>query len=117
MRQIQRIIVMSLLLLGTNTGCGTLFNVKGHEIWLMGPPPERPIVPFGGVDNDLRLMSRAADPDHPSPPVIAAAAIDIPLSFVGDIVTLPWTAYQSLIVVRPNTENDTQPKKGNAPHR
>jgi hypothetical protein len=47
----------------------------------------RPIAPFGGVDNDLRCMKRGA---------IVGPAIDMPLSLAGDVITLPWTAFQSL---------------------
>src|SRR5438128_9209704 len=88
--------IMLALLLCTSSGCGTMFNVTGHEPWLLGPPPMRPIVPFGGVDNDLRWMKRGLSPDGWEPGPVVAAAIDMPLSFVGDVLTLPWTAYQSL---------------------
>lgn len=84
------------LLLCTSSGCGTMFNLTGHEPWLMGPAPTRPIVPFGGVDNDLRWMKRGISEDGWEPGPIVAAAIDVPFSFVGDLVTLPWTAYQAL---------------------
>lgn len=92
--------ILFALLLSTSSGCGTLFNINGHEPWMIGPPPERAIVPFGGVDNDVRWMSRGIGPGNWKPYCIAAAAIDMPFSFVGDIITLPWTAYQSMIVAR-----------------
>jgi hypothetical protein len=85
------------LLTYTNSGCGTLFNLSGHEVYLGPFTPERRIVPFGGVDNDVRWMARFKD--DPMPIGIVAPALDIPLSFVADILTFPWTAYQSLIVV------------------
>jgi len=75
---------------------GTMFNVTGHEPWLMGPPPKRQIVPFGGVDNDIRWMARGIRPDEVNFAPIAAATIDLPFSFIGDVVTLPWTTYQWL---------------------
>src|SRR4051812_20550412 len=92
----KRFVILTVVLM-TTSGCGTMFNVTGHEPWLMGDPPQRPIDPFGGIDNDLRWMRRGIHPDHWEPLPIAAAAVDMPLSLVGDIITLPWTAYQSLI--------------------
>jgi hypothetical protein len=73
-----------------------MFNITGHEPWLLGPPPLRPIVPFGGVDNDWRWLKRGLGPDGAEIGPIAAAAIDMPLSLVGDVITLPRTLYQSL---------------------
>jgi uncharacterized protein YceK len=84
------------LLFCINSGCGTLFNVTGQEPWLMGPPPQRPIAVFGGIDNDLRWMARGIRPDGCESGPIVVAAIDMPLSLAGDVVTLPWTAFQSL---------------------
>jgi hypothetical protein len=82
-----------------SSGCGTMANVMGQEVWLIGPPPERHIDVFGGVDNDVRWMSRGIDAWASW--AILAAAIDMPFSFVADIITLPWTACQSLIAVGP----------------
>jgi hypothetical protein len=62
-------------------------NCAGKEVWLLGPAPERAIAPFGGVDNDLRWLARG-------PGAVPPAVIDMPFSFVGDIITLPWTMYQ-----------------------
>jgi hypothetical protein len=52
---------------------------------------ERPAVPFGGVGNDARWMARGTPPNKWSPCCIGAAAVDMPLSLAGDVVTLPWT--------------------------
>jgi uncharacterized protein YceK len=89
------------------SGCGTIFNVTGHEPWLIGPPPERPIEPFGGVDNDVRWISRGFPESAPLARV--AGAIDMPFSFVGDLITLPWTAYQYFIVRRKDPEPSSLP--------
>src|SRR5262245_53372108 len=91
----ERLILLSLFLC-TSSGCGTKFNLSGQEPWLMGSPPVRPTVPFGGVDNDLRWMRRGSGSDGAEPGPIVAAALDMPLCFVGDVVTLPWTTYQTL---------------------
>src|ERR1022692_2545447 len=107
------LVLMITLLICTGGGCGTMFNVTGHEVWLLNIEPERPIVPFGGVGNDVRWMSRGFAPDSSAPLATIAAAVDLPLSFVGDIITLPWTAYQSLIVVQKHPESAFIAGKGN----
>lgn len=94
MRRIGAIILGTAFLLTATSGCGTMGNVTGHEACLLDIFPERPIVPFGGVGNDLRWMARG-------PGAIVPAAIDLPLSCVGDIITLPWTTYQWLNVPQP----------------
>ena len=96
MRRFGGKVLMLVMLLCTSSGCGTMFNVTGHEVMLLGPR-EQPIVPFGGVANDVQWMSRG-------PGAVIPAALDMPLSLVGDIVTLPWTIYQSSIAVRPRVE-------------
>jgi hypothetical protein len=75
---------------GAVSGCGTLFNLAGSEVQLMGPPL-RETAPFGGVDNDVRLMARGVPPNEWRPVCIAVAGADMPLSLAGDVVTLPWT--------------------------
>lgn len=101
---------MGAALLFAGSGCGTMRNVAGQEIWLMGPPPERPIAPFGGVDNDVRLMSRAIGPEGCDSCGVAAAACDMPFSFVGDIITLPWTTYQWLMAKHLHPEVNNPPQ-------
>jgi hypothetical protein len=93
--------VILAVLLSTTSGCGTMSNVMGQEPWLIGPPPVRPTVPFGGIDNDVRWMRRGIGPEGCESLPMVAAAIDMPLSLVGDVVTLPWTTYQSLRPRRP----------------
>ncbi|HET6574993.1 MAG TPA: hypothetical protein VFG68_15410 [Fimbriiglobus sp.] len=80
------------------TGCGTLANMDGRSFALMGPP-DRPTRVFGGVANDIRWVGeqaeRVVEPDDPwCIPISFASAgyfglVDLPLSLVGDIVTLP----------------------------
>lgn len=90
-----RLVVLTVCLC-TMSGCGTMFNLSGHEPWLMGPAPMRPITPFGGIDNDVRVMKRGKSADAWESGPIVAGVIDMPFSFFGDVVTLPWTTYQAL---------------------
>lgn len=88
--------VPGLLMVPLLTGCGTMFNL-GDE----GKP-------YGGVRTDAMLVSQAPkaferEPEIPGPcgPTKlprrywlwfgGLALIDLPLSFVGDTLTLPWT--------------------------
>ena len=84
------LVVLTFMLTGSASGCGTLFNLNGKEPWVLGPPPERQTVPFGGIDNDVRWMTRGV-PLMGAPLCVVAAAVDMPFSFVGDILTLPYT--------------------------
>ena len=80
------------------SGCGTIANMQGKSVALIGPL-DRETRAFGGVANDARWVGeqagRVAAPDDPwSIPINLALAgyfglIDLPLSLVGDIVTLP----------------------------
>jgi uncharacterized protein YceK len=81
-------------------GCGTVAN-------LAKPGPEQGgKIPFGGVKQDVWCMKKAANRDFGGrtlpqseaaaqgcqAAVILACAADLPCSFVGDVVTLPYTA-------------------------
>jgi hypothetical protein len=83
--------VLTLILTICTAGCGTIANLAGEEPWLMGPAPKRETAPFGGVDNDVRWMARGAPPNAWEPVCIVAAALDMPLSVAGDMLTLPIT--------------------------
>ena len=89
--------ILLVVLLWTGSGCGTMANLAGQEPWLMGPAPVRTVDPFGGVDNDVRWMKRAIRTEGVEALPIVVAAIDIPLSLAGDVVTLPWTTCQTLV--------------------
>jgi uncharacterized protein YceK len=91
--------VAAALLVSTSCGCGTLCNLSGKEVWIGPYAPTRGVYPFGGVENDVRWMSRFKD--DPLPIGMVVPALDMPLSFVGDILTYPWTALQSLITLQP----------------
>lgn len=99
---------LSMLVLGflgpTIAGCGTLLNLDGKErLDFSGSdaPPDhvhemkyqRAPFPFGGLANDVAWMRDAKTPID-----VIGAAIDVPLSLAGDVVTLPWVTYQWLFV-------------------
>jgi len=85
------LVVLAFMLTTAASGCGTMFNLAGEEPWMIGLPRERQTAPFGGIDNDVRWLSRGAPPNEWRPWCIAAGAADMPLSLVGDILTLPYT--------------------------
>jgi uncharacterized protein YceK len=69
-------------------GCGTLSNLEGFSqtVW-MGFPTEEPR-PFGGVGNDCRMIGVMAQSEL-GWLVIPPLVVDLPVSLVGDVVTLP----------------------------
>ncbi len=74
-------------------GCGTVVN-------LVTPGPvQGGKTPFGGVSQDVQCIEKAsageAVPErHPCPAaaVVLGCAADLPFSFVGDLLTWPYTA-------------------------
>lgn len=83
-------------------GCGTVRNFEGplpepgrsegHQGGLIGPPGGRQI--YGGVTFDLVGFEMLFDPiSFPAGNLLGAylIAVDLPLSFVTDTFTLPWT--------------------------
>lgn len=80
-------------------GCGTAANVVRSR------PEEGGRLPFGGVQQDLWCMKKAATGEYGSKPhtksdseqypqmvLMLFCAMDLPFSFVGDVVTWPYTA-------------------------
>jgi uncharacterized protein YceK len=85
-------------------GCGTVANL------VKSPPQAGGKTPFGGVRQDVWCIQNAANgespfwthpkPDseqHPQVGVMLLCAADLPLSFIGDVVTWPYTAAYSFI--------------------
>ncbi len=80
-------------------GCGTTANMKGSNMAIMGGGEIEPW-PFGGVANDLRWVGGIAKScinpeDFESIPIGLTLGcyyglIDLPLSLVGDVITLPF---------------------------
>jgi uncharacterized protein YceK len=94
-----RAICVAMLLAGLPiAGCGTVAN-------LATPGPEGGgKTPFGGVRQDVTCMKNAANGEsalgirepgsrqHTQVAPLLFAAADLPLSFIGDVVTWPYTA-------------------------
>lgn len=94
-----------------STGCGTAANFTGkYALQPISPAHALPPRPFGGAALDFWLAVGAAnwegDTDESpndrllryalTPMYIALATADFPLSFAGDIVTLPVVAWMTL---------------------
>jgi hypothetical protein len=87
-----------LCILSLSLGCGTVSNMQGCRYAGLGPVEADP-QPFGGAGNDIRWvgerMQHATSPDELAlmPLNVALAGyyglIDLPLSLVGDTLTLP----------------------------
>ena len=84
-------------------GCGTVGN-------LVTPGPAGGKTPFGGVRQDVTCMKKAAAGEHhfgahaatelKQPPQVIpwlVSAADLPFTFVGDVVTWPYTASYTFI--------------------
>jgi uncharacterized protein YceK len=94
------------LLLSTlpSAGCGTVVNLVRQR------PEQGGVSPFGGVRQDVSGIEKAANGEsgfwtHPKSeskqhaqvvPMLLWAA-DLPLSFIGDVVTWPYTAAYTFI--------------------
>jgi hypothetical protein len=66
-------------------GCGTMANLDGRELPVQSPPGQALTTPFGGVRRDL-IWAKTAE----STTKLRYVA-DLPLSLIGDLVTLPKT--------------------------
>jgi len=93
-------------------GCGTVRNVQGRSYPVLSAEDREPHA-FGGIANDVRWageqvrrVNRSEDvSDATSASALAGyfALIDLPLSAVGDVVTLPrivWVSRQQRVTVR-----------------
>jgi uncharacterized protein YceK len=106
-------------------GCGTVANLVGS------PPAQGGKTPFGGVRHDVASLEEAASgdfsvgahgkgpSDHPQILPMVFCAADIPFSFVGDVVTWPYTAAYSFInqpiPIPPITQATVEGPPQNAP--
>ena len=86
MREARATLVI-LLLFGTLTGCGTITNINGSDVWLLGGPVGPP-TPFGGVGIDSQMV-------YDGTGSCTLALFDLPFSAVGDIITLPLVMFVS----------------------
>ena len=100
-----RFLLPSLLILPCLSGCGTMVNLDGREwpySFELGQKGPMMPQPFGGVARDLKWMTfplwdEQCANEEPGKRFIHCAGtsvfwgLDVPLSFVGDVVTLPKT--------------------------
>jgi uncharacterized protein YceK len=72
-------------------GCGTTANLHLPEDVFVSGPPRMGV--YGGVSNSVAAAKTGASRDGLRPKCLAAlAALDVPLSAIGDTLTLPLTA-------------------------
>ena len=83
-------------------GCGTVSNL------VISKPEEGGRSPFGGVRRDLSCIQQAANgedayrsdsaPQHyPQAALMLLCAVDLPFSFVGDLVTWPYVVTYAFV--------------------
>lgn len=106
-------------------GCGTAVNLVKSR------PENGARSPFGGVRQDLACIEKAANGEsgfgihpksepkseseqqHPQVALMLGCAADLPLSFIGDVVTWPYTVSYTFInqptPVPPMTQAPTNP--------
>ncbi len=73
----------------TTCGCGTIANIEGRRLPAPSPPGQEVSRPFGGVRRDIEWAKSVESPRN------LAYVADLPLSLVGDLVTLPKTVWGS----------------------
>lgn len=97
-----RAICVALLAVLPTAGCGTVANLAHTN------PDEGGRVPFGGVKRDLAALHQ---PDAPAGPRVRHnpdavysrrtsavwSAVDLPFSFVGDLVTWPYVRVYMIV--------------------
>ena len=88
--------VLAALLLSALVGCGTIANMRGETVVHFGGPFACQTRPFGGVVQDVNVVVGI--------PGGFLMIADLPFSFVGDLVTLPWTAFVTVRDQRHPTE-------------
>jgi uncharacterized protein YceK len=91
--------ILFLLAVCSAVGCGTLANMQGKRRPMLDAPTHEPRL-FGGAVNDVRWVGEGFDDALAAQDALTVpermavigyfALIDLPLSFVGDVLTLPW---------------------------
>jgi hypothetical protein len=83
---IQRVMeYLALSAVFASTGCGTMANMDGRRLPPPSPAGQEVSRPFGGVRRDIEWLQSGKAPGN------LVYAADLPLSLVGDLVTLPKT--------------------------
>ena len=92
-------------------GCGTMANLDGRPLPTQGLSGQETTAPFGGVRRDMVWLKTA-----PAPVNLKYAA-DLPLSFIGDLVTLPKTVigtHSDKLLDDPGSDQAMSPYAGQA---
>lgn len=78
------------------SGCGTMANLEGIQIFSIGPPREEPTKALGGVARDAKMVALLASETWENPlygvatcPLSVLFIADMSISLVGDLVSLP----------------------------
>jgi len=95
---------LALLLAGVAGGCGTVLNLRDHEVQIPDTPRPgdsisgrypAPREIYGGVRTDAALGAQLFDEARTTPAAAVAGlavwGVDLPLSAVADTLTLPLT--------------------------
>ena len=82
-QKLMRYLALSTVL--TSTGCGTMANIDGRRLPPPSPAGQELTRPFGGVRRDIEWLKSEKSPSN------LKYVADLPLSLVGDLVTLPKT--------------------------
>ena len=80
---------LALMAVTASAGCGTMANLDGRPLPTQAFVGQETTKPFGGVRRDIIWMKSGRAPDN------LKYAADLPLSFLGDLVTLPKTVIGS----------------------
>ena len=121
--------LVATLMLSSVSGCATVLNVRGADVPY--PTPGRsslktpghipaPKMVYGGVIMDAVLgtgliIHEAADDPITLPIGIYLLAVDLPLSVVGDTLTLPITVPAAIEAIQKSKEPDSDDTPGDAP--
>jgi uncharacterized protein YceK len=77
--------ILALTAVVTSSGCGTMANLDGRRLPMLSQSGQEVSRPFGGVRRDIEWVQSVKAPGN------LLYVADLPLSLVGDLVTLPTT--------------------------
>src|SRR5262245_52072203 len=96
-------VALVLVVAVSSSGCWTFLHIDREFMTSSGPPPEF----YGGVRFEYHCITTPGEPPFDMRFVfLPFLLIDLPLSAVGDTVTLPWVAVRQVIAA--TTENASE---------